>query len=100
MYCLNRALSFTVSKHYNVALHKQAYQQTTYMHFSVPLSADIAVNGVKTVKGPTDCAISVSNQVRPWWIVDLLYLHYISSVVILNRSQGLGRFYNVVTCMS
>uniref|UniRef100_A0A8P4KK98 C-type lectin domain-containing protein n=1 Tax=Dicentrarchus labrax TaxID=13489 RepID=A0A8P4KK98_DICLA len=66
----------------NVALMKQAAQSSTEMH----ARASNAVSGCRSGFGD-GCCTHTSMQSNPWWIVDLLAVHKVSAVLIINRQD-------------
>ena len=78
----------------NWALHKLAWQSTTYAHISngIPLVATIAVDGkISSFQNATDACASTeagSAGALSWWAVDLGQSIRVSHVVIYGRTDG------------
>ena len=73
----------------NMALNKPTAQSSTYIHGSVPLSAEYAVDGIqhRTLTTTRPCA-HTDGGTYPWWVVDLGQSSLVSEVWIVSRIDG------------
>ena len=87
----------------NWALHKPAWQSTTFVHDSIPLVATIAVDGkISSFQTTTDaCAHTETGSAGAlfWWAVDLGKSIRVSRVVIYGSTDGWG-MYNIYSSIN
>lgn len=76
------------SQYVNVALHRLAYQSSSYNGW-FGYSPSFAVNGLKSTFELL-CATTAVSDTSPWWGVDLVYVTYVYGVNLTNADNGAG----------